>query len=202
MAAIQAQVTVPSNGSQVILFQQEPVNANQLNIRNTGPVAVLLGPAASLAPPANFVATPLGSGGTFGAGTYYWQITSLNVLGESLPSVETGAAIVTNGSCSLAWAAVVGATGYKIYRSSTSGGETTSPARVTTIGSGATVAFTDTGTAPSSGAAPITSTAAIPALFPLNVGEYLGTPVRADDLLVAQVQTPGTAGQITVLGMG
>jgi hypothetical protein len=38
-------------------------------------------------------------------------------------------------------------------------------------------------------------------VFPLNSGETLGVGAGPDDILQAQVQIPGTAGQLTVLGM-
>jgi hypothetical protein len=38
-------------------------------------------------------------------------------------------------------------------------------------------------------------------VFPLKAGEFLGNAVGPDDTLEAIVQTNGTAGQITILGM-
>jgi hypothetical protein len=38
-------------------------------------------------------------------------------------------------------------------------------------------------------------------VFPLNAGEVLGVQAGPDDVLQAQVQTAGTAGQLTILGM-
>lgn len=139
--------------------------------------------------------------GTFAAGTYYYQITALNAVGESIPSGEHAATVITNGSVILTWTQVPTATGYKIYRSTTSLGETTSPALLTIIGSGSTVTYTDTGGAVSTGAAPTTNTASLPVLFPLASNEYLGVEVDNEDVLMAQVQTAGTAGQITILGV-
>lgn len=104
--------------------------------------------------PTGFTATAVGSGGTFAAATYFWQVTATNASGETVGSVEASAAIALNGSANLAWNAVPGATGYKVYRATSAGGESTSPALVTTITSGATVTYTDTGTATSAGAVP------------------------------------------------
>lgn len=39
-------------------------------------------------------------------------------------------------------------------------------------------------------------------LFPLVANEFLGLELAVDDTLVAQVQTAGTAGQLTILGVG
>ena len=38
-------------------------------------------------------------------------------------------------------------------------------------------------------------------IFPLMPNEFLGVSVSSDDVLMAVVQTQGTAGQITILGM-
>lgn len=202
MAVAQNQITIPSNGTLVTIFGGGIANSNQLSLRNTGTVTVLIGPQSYINPPLSFTATAVGSGGTFAAGTYYWKVTATNSLGESTGSLETTQTLVNNGSCNLQWAQVTGATGYKVYRATSSGGESTTPALVTTIGSGSTVTYTDTGTAVSSGAVPASNTAAVPVLFPLAANEYLGVQVLGDDVLLAQVQTAGTAGQLTTLSIG
>jgi hypothetical protein len=76
------------------------------------------------APPSLTSATPSGSGGTILAGTWYYVITATLAGGETTVSNEVSA--VTTGSTSsvvLVWASVTGATGYNIYKGSTSGGE-------------------------------------------------------------------------------
>lgn len=114
-------------------------------------------PIGGLTPPTGFTATPVVGGGTFAAGTFFWKITALTAAGETNGSAEATAAIVLNGSANLAWTAVPGATGYKIYRSTATGGSSVSPSLVTTVVSGATVAFTDTGAATTAGAVPATN---------------------------------------------
>lgn len=58
---------------------------------------------------------------------YFYKVTSLSSRGESLPSneqsVTIGAAGTTQRSADLSWAAVTGATGYRIYVGTTAGGE-------------------------------------------------------------------------------
>jgi hypothetical protein len=69
-------------------------------------------------------AVPSGSGGTILAGTWYYVVTATGLGGETLVSNELSA--VTTGSTSsvvLTWASVASATGYNIYKGSTSGGE-------------------------------------------------------------------------------
>jgi hypothetical protein len=104
-------------------------------------------------------------GGSFAAtGMYYYKMTALNASGESLPSSEASASVSsTANTVPINWSVITGATSYKIYRATSAGGEVTSPALLTTISSGATTTYTDTGTATTAGAVPSTSTSTIPA---------------------------------------
>lgn len=43
MAVLSYNVAIPSNGTEATLFASSPTNANQISIRNTGTVTVLLG---------------------------------------------------------------------------------------------------------------------------------------------------------------
>lgn len=109
--------------------------------------------------PSTLAATPNVGGGTFGAGTYYWKISATNTAGETLPSSEVTAAVAASGTCTLTWTAVPGATGYRVYRATSSGGENTTPAFVAAVSGGSIATYTDTGTAVSSGAVLAASTA-------------------------------------------
>ncbi|HEX4526420.1 MAG TPA: hypothetical protein VH108_06715, partial [Gaiellaceae bacterium] len=67
------------------------------------------------------------SGGGLADGTYYYKVSATFASGESLPSTEKKVDLSGGGGSGrvvLNWDAVDGATGYKIYRDSTSGGET------------------------------------------------------------------------------
>lgn len=114
----------------------------------------------TLAAPTGLTAS-LVSGGSLSLAPYWWQITALNAQGETIGSSQVTAAPTTTGiqAVLLAWNTVTGATGYKIYRATTSGGESTSPALVTTISSGSTTSYTDTGVATTTGAVPASNTA-------------------------------------------
>lgn len=68
-------------------------------------------------------AAAVGTGGTFAAGTYYWKITAIGPGGESLPTAEVSATLVLNGSATITWTVAAAATGYRIYRGTTPGGE-------------------------------------------------------------------------------
>ena len=80
--------------------------------------------------------------------------TTLNDVGQALGAAGAPTANNTGtNTVSLSWAQVPGATGYKVYRSTTAGGESVSPSLLTTILSGSTVTYTDTGVAVTAGAA-------------------------------------------------
>lgn len=124
----------------------------------------------TLSCPWGFAASVVGSGGTIPSGTtYYYKITGLNATGETTGSLEvSGTTTVNNSSIVLTWTALPGATGYKIYRSTTTGSYGAS-SLLTTIGSGLTVTYTDTGTATSSGTLPSVNTTG-------GAGPTYGTP--------------------------
>lgn len=112
----------------------------------------------AIAAPTGLTAAAVGTGGTFAAATYFWKITAINANGETLASNEASVAVVLNGSATLNWTAVSGATGYRVYRATTTNGQSTSPAFVAAVGAATT--YTDTGTAVSAGAVPATNTTA------------------------------------------
>lgn len=64
-------------------------------------------------------------GGSFATnGTKYYKITAINANGETLPSNERFATVAAStDSVTLVWPAVVGATGYKVYRGTAAGAE-------------------------------------------------------------------------------
>lgn len=108
--------------------------------------------------PSGVTATGSGTGGTFAAATYYWKITATNFAGETTGSSEVSAVLTgSTSSSALAWSAVTGANGYKVYRGTASNTENV---LVTTITNGATVAYTDTGSAGTAATVPVSNTAA------------------------------------------
>lgn len=122
---------------------------------------------ASIVPSTLAAAAPTGSGATFTAGPYFWTMTATTAAGESTRSNEVTQTIVTTtNSVVLTWSAVTGATGYKIYRGATAGGES---ALITTVGSGATVTYTDTGTAGTAGVPSVINNAVLAAPSSLAV---------------------------------
>jgi hypothetical protein len=101
--------------------------------------------------------TPTGSatGGTLAAATYFYKVTALNAAGETTGSPE--ASVTTTGTTSsvaLAWAAVTGATSYKVYRGTAAGLESV-------FYTTSTNSFTDTGAAATAGTVPTVNTTAV-----------------------------------------
>lgn len=96
-------------------------------------------------------ATLVGTGGTFAGGTtYYYDVTALNGSGEGIAGPQVAVTPAVNGSVVLNWAAVPGATGYRVYRHTgapTAAAVYYAPGLVTT--------FTDTNGSGTAGAEPV-----------------------------------------------
>jgi hypothetical protein len=92
--------------------------------------------------PALTLGTTNTSGGTFGAGTFFWTVTAVNRSGETIGSSQVTATLVATGTQVLNWTAVTGATGYRIYRGP--GALGTPNTYVAAVG--AVLTYTDTGT--------------------------------------------------------
>ncbi len=90
--------------------------------------------------------------GPLGNGTYYYTVTSTTATGESPASSEVSATTAGElNHVTLIWNQVSGATGYKVYRGTSPGAEST---LIATITSGNTLSFTDTGFEATSSALP------------------------------------------------
>jgi hypothetical protein len=143
-----------------------------------GPISTLTKGTALPAPVAA-TATTATTGGTLPATTtYFYVVTALNASGETIKSnektVTTGAGATNSNT--VTWATVAGATGYKIYRGTSAGGENVY------YSVGAVLTFTDTGAASTVGTPPLVNTTA--AQFDeRHIG--LGTPVSYAEKMVA-----------------
>ena len=116
-----------------------------------------------LVPPVQSALSTATSGGTITAGTYIYAVTATNANGETTISNER--TIVTTGSTStvtVTWAAVTGATGYKLYKTAASGASGTE-LLYKTVG----VVTSDVDTAPGSpsGAFPTINNATSPGTY-------------------------------------
>lgn len=118
----------------------------------------------TIIPPYAITATvsAAGAGGTFAAtGTYYYELSSVNGLGETESSVQVAATITnTTQTITLDWLVPVNALYFKIYRSTTSG-SFEDPCFLTQTINGSINSFVDDGsTSVSSGAPAIENTTA------------------------------------------
>lgn len=128
--------------------------------------------------------------------TYYYVVTAIDGFGESLPSNEQSyQATAANRTARISWAAVPGATGYRIYRSTTPGSYGAS-SRVTTINSGATVTFNDPGAATGAGSPP--ARFAVIRMFDLGPGASIG--VEAEPTQTADISYFTDDYSLTVTG--
>ncbi len=99
------------------------------------------------------LATPAFTTGSSGS-SYYYKLTATNAQGETVGSASLGMA---NNTSTLNWTQINGATGYKLYRNSIDDFTSGSLLR-TTITTGATVSFADTGAATGAGLPPTAPT--------------------------------------------
>ncbi|HET7129920.1 MAG TPA: hypothetical protein VFJ93_12675, partial [Gaiellaceae bacterium] len=161
----QANVINYANGSPAQGTAVDPVDAIQILSVDAsgGSYAITYSPRPlNLTAAQNRKLAPVGTG--LAAGSYYYVVTALTALGETLPSPEAYATVTADGRVDLAWYAMPGATGYKIYRGTTPSGENV---LIGTVGAGVTT-FLDTGAA------------GTPAALP-TVGVVQSTTVNAAD---------------------
>jgi hypothetical protein len=138
-----------------------------------------------LPPPVQAAATSSTAGGTLPtASTYKYYVTAINANGETLvsneQSVTTGAGATNSNTVN--WATVVGATGFKIYRTA-AGGATGTELLLTAVGLVTT--YVDTGALSPAGALPTANTAASPGVY-APPQKYF--PVKSETL--KQMQAP------------
>lgn len=120
-----------------------------------------------LAPPVQSALGTATTGGTITAGTYRYVVTAINAAGETTASNEQ--TIVTTGGTStvtVTWAAVTGATGYKLYKTAAGGGAGTELLYKTVA---AVVSDIDTAPGAPSGALPTANTASNPNVYAVPV---------------------------------
>lgn len=137
-----------------------------------------------LTPPVQSALATATTGGTIAAGTYRYIVTAINANGETTKSNEQ--TIVTTGSIStvtVTWAAVTGATGYKLYKTA-AGGATNTELLYKTVG----LVITDIDTAPGSpsGAFPSTNSASNPGVYAVPT-KYI--PIQSESMKYMQSTT-------------
>jgi hypothetical protein len=153
----------------------------------------LNGGANQLAAPTAPTVTPTGGSAT--AKTYSYTITAINASGNETTASPTGTTAVgyttltATAYNALAWTAVPGATGYKIYRTVVTGG---SPTTLGLIGSSATNSFNDTGLAGSGNSSPTLNATA-----QLSVVGSMIVQTSTNSTTAFQVQTTANASVLT-----
>lgn len=145
-----------------------------------GPVTADMPPAAyafltnaasgtSLDAPVATLGATAGTGGTFAAGTYYWTVTALNSMGETVSSNEVSGAVALDGTQTITWTAptvnpagtAYDVSSYNVYRGTASGQENVLVGNV----AAGTLTFTDTGAAGTAQNPPTLSSAAVGDIF-------------------------------------
>lgn len=133
------------------------------NCMNTGLLATFPCPVNNLAAPVQAASATATTGGTLAAGTYRAKITAVNSRGETIASNEISQ--VTTGSASTItwnWAAVTGATGYRVYVTAV-GGAVNSETFLIQVGAVTTYVWTGTpAQVPANSAPPAGNTAVVP----------------------------------------
>lgn len=105
--------------------------------------------------PTGLAGTASTTGGSLATGTYFYVVTALNETGETKASSEISVPVTgPTGSVALSWNPVARATGYRVYRGTSAGGENVSYTSTTN-------SFTDTGAAGAAGSPPSVGTAKI-----------------------------------------
>jgi hypothetical protein len=139
----------------------------------------------TIAAPAGLAVTASGTGGTLAAGTYFWVVTATNANGETLKSNEVQATVTgATSSAALTWSSVDGATGYKIYR----GTSTTNENKL--VGSSTTLTYTDTGSAGTTASPPTTNTAESSANTTLAIAPVQARIYDGELQTIDQADTP------------
>lgn len=135
----------------------------------TGQNLVVLADATGQLPPTNLAGTPSASGGTFsGPARQFYMVTATGPNGESVGSNEAQVIVTTNGSVVLTWTAAAGATGYKVYRTTTPNSQRSGSTLIATLGNVTT--YTDTNASAGSGSVPATNGGAFTLTLPTAVG--------------------------------
>jgi hypothetical protein len=139
----------------------------------------------ALTPPSGLSATGSTSGGSFAAGTYFWVVTAVDANGETTKSNEVQAVLTgSTSSVALSWNGVDGATGYNVYRGTTTTNENK---LITTV---TTTSYTDTGTAGTTATLPTTNTAERSANTSLVLAPILARIYNGELQTINQAGTP------------
>jgi fibronectin-binding autotransporter adhesin len=196
----------PSGGSSStgVLVQPDTNSTNTFQIQGSaGSTATLLNADttnmrlgvdvtyAAMSTPGTLTMSTATTGGSLAAHTYYYKVTAVDSAGGETTASSEGSQITTGSTSTvtLKWTAVAGASGYRIYRSTTSGGETLYDYTIGNVFSGTTLSYTDTGSGPApGGSAPTIGTA------------YKSTPTSNNNLQLDVGGNGTSTGQVYIGG--
>lgn len=142
--------------------------------------------STTIAAPAS-PAAAAAAGGNLTAATYYYKVTAINAQGETVGSSEVSATTASsNLSVTVTWTAVIGATGYKVYRGTVAATEN----KYFSVSGQATATFTDSvlaggtaGTVPVANTAYVNNDPGVPngdkALFVKRTNKFLASNTSA-----------------------
>lgn len=170
--------------TEINLFQ--PVNVNRYY------VGIKKDPTTQLAAPVGVAVVDGGAGGALAAATYFYEVTALDGAGgETGPSSEVNIVNPGNHLNNLSWTAVTNATGYNVYRSTSS----TTEVFLTKV---TTNSFSDNGSiTPGIATPPSINTTQQCLLYQIPATSYGPANVIATlpaDLIIATDGTPGGGG--------
>lgn len=116
--------TLALTGLESAPLQLVPNVARRNKARLRGNCDVVAGPSSALAAPVLAAPTTNPAGGTLPDGTYFYELTAFNSFGETIASLPRSVTAAGGGASqnTITWTGVLGATGYRIYRSATSNG--------------------------------------------------------------------------------
>lgn len=144
-------------------------------------------PGQQLPDPVNAAFTASTIGGLTPSGTYYYRVSAINAVGETLASAETSITLTAaQNAVNVNWGAVTGATGYRIY-GNTTGGELLMAAV------GAVTTWLDDGSITPAGALPGANTTAL--ATPVNAAFTAGAGTLNDGTYYYRVSAINAVGE-------
>jgi hypothetical protein len=160
---------IGTGGSVIVQPQSSNDSTTAFQIQNSSAAALLTADTTNMrlgvdvtyaamdTPGALTMGTSATGGQLYGPITYYYEITAVDSAGgetAASPVGIRGTAVGSTSTITIKWAAITGAYGYRIYRSTSPGSETLYDYAVGKVFSGTTLIYTDTGAGSASGGAP------------------------------------------------
>ncbi len=133
-------------------------------ISNQSIIIRIRGGTPSISSPVNAAFATAATGGSLSNGTYYYRVSAINDIGETIASPQTSITLsagTATQTITVNWSAVTGATGYRIYGRATN-------AELFIASVGVVTTYLDTGSITPSGALPSSNTTQAGRYFPID----------------------------------